>query len=71
MTSRGTLRVLGLAAVALAGLAAIAAYPWIAHPLYVLWTPAVQGFGAAGFTMLVCLAVVRDAAKYPLLAALP
>jgi hypothetical protein len=61
----------GFAAVALAGLAAIAAYPWIAHPLYLLWTPAVQGFGAAGFTVLVCLMVVRDAARHPLLAALP
>jgi len=62
---------LGFAVIALAGLGAIAAYPWITHPLYYLWTPAVEGFGAAGVTVLVCLAVVRDASRYPLLAALP
>lgn len=62
---------LGFAGIALAGLAAIAAYPWISHPLYFLWTPAVEGFGVAGVTVLVCLAVVRDARLHPLLAALP
>ena len=46
------------ATIAVAGLAAVALYPWIAHPLYHLWTPAVEGFGAAGLTVLVCLAVV-------------
>ncbi len=61
----------GFAVIAIAGLAAIAAYPWIAHPLYYLWTPAVEGFGAAGFTVLVCLVVMRDAATHPMLAALP
>ena len=62
---------LGFATIAVAGLAAIALYPWIAHPLYYLWTPAVEGFGAAGLTLLVCLAVVRAAALHPLLAVLP
>lgn len=62
---------LGFAGIAVAGLAAIAAYPWIAHPLYFLWTPAVGGFGVAGVTVLVCLAVLRNAATHPLLAALP
>ncbi len=59
------------AVIALAGLAGIAAYPWVTHPLYFLWTPAVEGFGAAGVAVLVCLAVVRDAPLHPLLAALP
>lgn len=62
---------LTFAVIALAGLAGIAAYPWVTHPLYFLWTPAVEGFGAAGVAVLVCLAVVRDAPLHPLLAALP
>lgn len=66
-----TALLLGFAGIAVAGLAAIAAYPWIAHPLYFLWTPAIGGFGVAGLTVLVCLAVLRDAAMHPLLLALP
>lgn len=62
---------LGFAAMAATGLAAIAAYPWIDAPTYFLLTPAVEGFGAAGVTLLVCLAVVREAGRHPLLAALP
>ncbi len=62
---------LGFAVIALAGLAAIAAYPWFTQPLYLLWTPVAQGFGTAGVTVLICLAIVRDAARYPLLAAVP
>ena len=54
-----------------AGLAAIAAYPWLDLPAYFLWTPVVEGFGAGGLTLLLCLAVVRDAARHPLRAALP
>lgn len=61
----------GFAALAVAGLAAIAGYPWFAAPAYLLWTPALEGFGAAGLTLLVCLAAVRGAAAHPLLAALP
>lgn len=61
----------GFATTAMAGLAAIAAYPWIDHRLYFLWTPAIEGFGAAGLTVLVCLAVLRDAVRHPILAALP
>ena len=38
---------LGFVAIALGGLAAIAAYSWITHPLYLLWTPALEGFGVA------------------------
>ncbi|MEO6565102.1 MAG: hypothetical protein ABIO63_03620, partial [Casimicrobiaceae bacterium] len=62
---------LGFAVIAVAGLAAIAVYPWVTQPTYLLWTPVVQGFGTAGVTVLICLAIVRDAAHYPLLAALP
>jgi len=62
---------LGFAGIAVTGLAAIALYPWVAHPLYLLSTPAIGGFGVAGLTVLVCLAVLRDAATHPLLAALP
>jgi hypothetical protein len=62
---------LGFAGIAVAGLAAIALYPWFAHPLYFLLTPGIGGFGVAGLTVLVCLAVLRDAAAHPLLAALP
>ncbi len=62
---------LGFAGIAVVGLAAIAAYPWVAHPLYFLLTPGIGGFGVAGLTVLVCLVVLRDAAMHPLLAALP
>jgi hypothetical protein len=61
----------GFAGIAVTGLAAIAMYPWFAHPLYLLLTPAIEGFGAAGLTVLVCLVVLRDATAHPLLAALP
>lgn len=59
------------AAVTVAGLASFAAYPWIAMPTYFLWTPAITGFGSGALTLVVCLAVMRDAQRVLLLAALP
>lgn len=61
----------GFAAVTLAGLASYVAYPWIDARTYFLWTPAVAGFGSAGVTVLVCLAVLPAGARLPMLAALP
>ena len=40
-------------------------------PAYFLWTPAVTGFGSGALTLVVCLAVMRDAQRVLLLAALP
>jgi hypothetical protein len=59
------------AAILTVGLIALAAYPWLERPQYFLWPPAIEGFGASGLTLLICLAVVRDAARHPLRAALP
>lgn len=59
------------AAILTLGLIALAAYPWLERPEYFLWAPAIEGFGAAGLTLLICLAIVRDAARHPLRAALP
>ena len=61
----------GFAAVTLAGLASYVAYPWVDARAYFLWTPAVAGFGSAGVTVLVCLAVLPAGARLPMLAALP
>ena len=61
----------GFAAVTLAGLASYVAYPWIDARPFFLWTPAVTGFGSAGLTVLVCLAVLPAGARVPMLAALP
>ena len=61
----------GFAAVTLAGLASYVAYPWIDARTFFLWTPAVTGFGSAGLTVLVCLAVLPAGARVPMLAALP
>jgi hypothetical protein len=58
-------------AAAVAGVAAIASYPWTNSHLLFIGAPALQGFGAAGVTVLVCLAVVRAADVSPLLATLP
>jgi hypothetical protein len=63
---------LGAAAVTFAGVLSIAAYPWIFDArAYLLATPALQGFGAGALTGLLVLAVMRDAAAHPVLAALP
>lgn len=59
------------AALTLAGLASYAAYPWIAERAYFLWTPVVTGFGSGALTLVICLAVMRDAQRVLLLAALP
>jgi len=61
----------GFAAVTLAGLASYVAYPWIDARPFFLWTPAVTGFGSAGLTVLVCLAVLPAGVRLPMLAALP
>jgi len=62
---------LAFAVTTVAGLATFAAYPWLPWPAWYLWTPAVAGFGSGGLTLLLCLALVRDAAHVPLLAVLP
>ncbi len=36
-----------------------------------MWTPAITGIGSGGLTVLICLAMVRDAHRFPILAALP
>jgi hypothetical protein len=54
-----------------AGLATFAAYPWVSDAAYFLWTAAVTGFGSGGLTLLLCVAIVRDAGRAALLAALP
>ena len=63
---------LGAAAITIAGVTSIAAYPWIFDArAYFLFTPALQGFGAGALTALLVLAVMRDAVRHPVLAALP
>ncbi len=62
---------LAFAAATVAGLATFACYPWLASRTWYLWTPALTGFGSGGLTVLLCLALVRDAVRVPLLAALP
>ena len=56
---------------AVAGVAALATYPWTRNEVLIMAAPALEGFGAAGVTVLVCLAVVRAAGVSPLWAALP
>ncbi len=62
---------LAFAAIAAVGVALLAGYPWIAAAGYLFAAPMVEGFGAAGLTVLVCLALVREAGAHPLLAAFP
>ncbi len=59
------------AVVAAAGLAAYVPYPWIADRAYFLWTATVTGFGTAGLTVVVCLAVLPAGRRAALVAALP
>lgn len=59
------------ALIALAGVAMLVGYPWVQDVAFVFAAPALEGFGAAGLTVLLCLALVRDAHVHPLLAALP
>ena len=54
-----------------AGLAAFAAYPWIDDPSYYLWTAAVSGAGVGALTLVLCVAIVSDAPRVPIVAALP
>lgn len=61
----------GFAVVAVIGLLSYVPYPWIDARPYFLWTPAVTGFGSAGLTVLVCLAVLPAGVRLPMLAALP
>jgi len=69
--SREALLQLGFAAVTIVGLATFASYPWIDNLDYFLWTPAITGVGSGGLTVLICLALVHDARRIPILAALP
>jgi hypothetical protein len=62
---------LGFAGVTILGLATFASYPWIDDLDYFLWTPAITGVGSGGLTVLICLALIRDAHRFPILAALP
>lgn len=62
---------LAFAGATIAGLAMFALYPWLASRAWYLWTPVLTGFGSGGLTVLLCLALVRDAVRVPLLAALP
>ena len=62
---------LALAGVTVTGLAAFASYPWVDSAAWYLWTPLVTGFGSGGLTVLLCLALVRAAARVRLLAVLP
>ena len=63
---------LGAAAIVIAGVLSIAVYPWIGEARsYFLFTPALQGFGTGALTALLVLAVMRDAVRRPVLAALP
>ena len=63
---------LAAAAITLAGVLSIAAYPWLGDArAYFLGTPALQGFGTGALTGLLVLAVMRDAVAHPVLAALP
>jgi hypothetical protein len=59
-------------AITVAGVLAIAAYPWVGEArAYFLWTPALQGFGAGALTALLVLDIMHDAVRHPVLAALP
>jgi len=58
--------------ITLAGVLSICVYPWMGvNRAYFLWTPALQGFGTGALTALLVLAVMRDAVRHPILAALP
>ena len=46
-------------------------YPWSASPAYFLATAALAGVGSGGLTVLLCVAIVHDADRIPMLAALP
>ncbi|MEO8754164.1 MAG: hypothetical protein ABI624_15955 [Casimicrobiaceae bacterium] len=62
----------GATAITIAGIVAIAAYPWLGDDrAWFLLTPALQGFGVGALTGLLVLAVMRDAVAHPVLAALP
>lgn len=58
-------------AIVAAALAAFAAYPWIDDPGYYLWTAAASGAGVGALTLFLCMAIVSDAPRMPILAALP
>lgn len=59
------------ALVTIGGLITFAGYPWARDPAYFLWTAVVTGFGTGGLTLLLCVGIVRDATRAPILAALP
>jgi len=67
----GTRLVASAWAMAAAGLAAFAAYPWIDDPAYYLWTAGVSGAGVGALTLFLCVAIVTDAPRVTIVAALP
>ncbi len=70
IAAEGTL-LAAFALITVTGLASFAAYPWVADARYFLLTPAITGFGSGALTLVICLAVMRDAQRVLLLAALP
>lgn len=66
----GALR-LAFAAIAVAGTVLFLGYPWTASLALLYAAPMVMGFGAAGLTVLLCLALVQEAGRQPILAAFP
>jgi hypothetical protein len=56
---------------AVLGVAGYAAYPWWTSVPWFMATAAVAGFGVGGLTLVLCLAIVRDADRAAALAALP
>lgn len=62
---------LAFAAIAGVGVALFLGYPLTARTALLYAAPMITGFGAAGLTLLLCLDLVRDAARAPLVAAFP
>ena len=61
----------GFGLLTLAGLVGYAGYPWSTNPAYFMGTAVLTGLGTGGLTVLLCVAIVRDAERVPMLAALP
>ncbi len=62
---------MAFAAIAIVGVALFLGYPWVRSVAWIYAAPVVTGFGAAGLTVLVCLALVHEAVRHPVLAAFP
>ena len=61
----------GFGLLVLAGLVGYAGYPWSVNPAYFMGTAVLTGLGMGGLTVLLCVAIVHDAERVPMLAALP